>query len=86
MDIRVRMVAVNPDGTHKPRPRGTGKLLTSIDGVGLALLRLEHVNAVEKGESAFYIDAAGNDGASTGSVSVSPWRPEWWPEFRSEAE
>lgn len=81
-DIRVRAIATNPDGSRKPRPRGTGKLLSSIDGVGLALLRLEQVTAVEKGESEFYIDAP--DGDAT--VSVSPWRPDWWPEFRLEAE
>ncbi|GJE84610.1 aminomethyltransferase folate-binding domain-containing protein [Phanerochaete sordida] len=84
-DIRVRAIASSPDGARKPRPRGTGKLLSSIDGVGLALLRLEQASAVEKGESEFYVDATADDGSSI-SVPVSSWRPEWWPEFRSESE
>ncbi|EKM59706.1 uncharacterized protein PHACADRAFT_114810 [Phanerochaete carnosa HHB-10118-sp] len=85
-DIRVRSITANPDGTRKPKPRGTGKLLTSVDGVGLALLRLEHVTAAEKGESEFYINRPNSDGSMAETVSVQPWRPEWWPMFRLESE
>lgn len=54
-----------------PRPRSTGKLLASTQGVGLALLRLEHLDAVLRGELRL---AVGEDG-----WGVQPWWPSWFP-------
>lgn len=54
----------------RPRIRGTGKLLSSTQGVGLALLRLEQVDLVEKGVLNFHIDD---------SWKISYWWPDWWP-------
>ena len=85
-DIRIRNISTNSEGTPRVRPRGTGKLLTTIDGVGLALLRLEHVLAVEKEESQFYIDAPGSDTPENSNLLVTPWRPDWWPELRPATE
>ena len=83
-DIRIRNTSA-ASGGPRVRPRGTGKLLTTIDSIGLALLRLEHVLAVEKGESQFYIDTPSGDTFET-SNSVIPWRPDWWPELRPATE
>lgn len=73
--------------THSPgqgrvaRPRGTGKLLSTLRGVGLALLRLEHVEGLEKGDLKFELvdegDVASNN--NTPPSSVIPWWPDWWP-------
>nr|GAT54076.1 aminomethyltransferase folate-binding domain-containing protein [Mycena chlorophos] len=57
------------------RPRGTGKLLNSTHGIGLALLRLEHVQAAEQGNLAFTLDADASP-----EWGISQWRPEWWPQ------
>lgn len=64
------------------RPRGTGKLLSSTQGVGLALLRLEHVAAVEEDRASLEFEVAEEEGSSSGSkYAVRPWRPDWWPSF-----
>ncbi|KAG2013729.1 mitochondrial protein [Coprinopsis cinerea AmutBmut pab1-1] len=61
--------------TRTPRPRGTGKLLsTTTHGVGLALLRLEHVAAQQAGN--IRLDLSHEGGAS---LSITPWVPSWWP-------
>ena len=72
--------------THAPgegrvaRPRGTGKLLSTLRGVGLALLRLEHVEGLEKGDLKFELVDEGvvapNDKTPP---CVTPWWPDWWP-------
>lgn len=80
-DIRIRSNRTVADGSPSVRPRGTGKLLTSAEGIGLALLRLEHVTAAEKGVSSFFID--NGDGSE---IAVRPWRPEWWPDLNPESE
>lgn len=72
----IKAVSANPD-RQGPRPRGTGKLLSSHGGVGLALLRLEHVAAVERGDLQLEFEVA--DGDKTYKWSVSPWWPHWWP-------
>ncbi|KIL70120.1 hypothetical protein M378DRAFT_156176 [Amanita muscaria Koide BX008] len=72
--LDIRPVIVQKDKEQStPRPRGTGKLLTSLQGVGLALLRLEHVEAVMKGTMQLQL----HEGERT--WSVSPWQPSWWP-------
>lgn len=78
-DIRVVPNKLEVEGTSKPRPRGTGKLLSSIHGVGLALLRLEHVDMVSKGEAAFEINVDANGTGETSHWGATPWRPSWWP-------
>ena len=85
-DIRLRNISTSSEGVSRPRPRGTGKLLTSINGVGLALLRLEHMLAVEKEGSQFYLDAPSAEPSEATSLSVTPWRPDWWPELRPATE
>ncbi|CAA7259698.1 unnamed protein product [Cyclocybe aegerita] len=58
-----------------PRPRGSGKILSNQKGVGLALLRLEHVAGVQKGDLRFDIV----DGENATNLTAVPWWPEWWP-------
>jgi transferase CAF17, mitochondrial len=60
------------------RPRGHGKLLTSCQGVGLALMRLEHIEGVEKGDLTLELDVLRGDSKKT--WSVSHWWPDWWPQ------
>ncbi|KAK7061664.1 Aminomethyltransferase folate-binding domain-containing protein [Favolaschia claudopus] len=77
LDIRAVNTAVNPD-KPSPRPRGNGKLLSSSNGFGLALLRLEQVDAAEQGNLTFSMEDGERD------WGVSHWRPEWWPQADSE--
>ena len=72
--------------THAPgegrvaRPRGTGKLLSTLRGVGLALLRLEHVEGLEKGDLKFeLVDEGAVASTNTSPTFVTPWWPDWWP-------
>ncbi|KAH9894325.1 Aminomethyltransferase folate-binding domain-containing protein [Cubamyces lactineus] len=62
------------EGAPRPRPRGTGKLLSSVRGVGLALLRLEQVEAVKQGRAKFI--TTNEEGQEWG---VTPYWPDWWP-------
>lgn len=81
LDIRASLTHAPGEG-RVARPRGTGKLLSTVNNVGLALLRLEHVGGLEKGDLKFEllngeVDASGNgDGKSW---LVTPWWPDWWP-------
>ncbi|KAH9007105.1 Aminomethyltransferase folate-binding domain-containing protein [Lactarius hatsudake] len=71
--------------THAPgegrvvRPRGTGKLLSTLRGVGLALLRLEHVEGLEKGDLKFELVDEGAVASNDNTSFVTPWWPDWWP-------
>ncbi|ORE20400.1 Aminomethyltransferase folate-binding domain-containing protein [Rhizopus microsporus] len=57
------------DGSSK---RGVGKVCSGIHNIGLALMRLEHVQKFAQGEDvAFTVD---ND------VYLAPFLPEWWSE------
>lgn len=64
---------------RRPRPRGTGKLLTTMklgeNTVGLALLRLEHVEGVEAGRLSLKITE--EDGKK--EWSIRHFKPSWWP-------
>lgn len=60
----------------KLRPRGFGKLLSSYNGVGLALLRLEHIAAMRAGRLELHFNAK-MDGDED-IWAVSPWWPDWW--------
>ncbi|KAI0301822.1 hypothetical protein B0F90DRAFT_1809932 [Multifurca ochricompacta] len=73
-------VAHAPGEGRIARPRGTGRLLSTVRGVGLALLRLEHVEGLEKGNLKFEL-LDGEAGASDNDTRwlVAPWWPGWWP-------
>ncbi|OBZ76304.1 putative transferase CAF17, mitochondrial [Grifola frondosa] len=81
LDIRAQLIRTQNDDTPRPRPRGTGKLLSSTQGVGLALLRLEHVDAVEKGEAKFEVDV----GDEKTPLGLTHWWPNWWPMSAQES-
>ncbi|THH12349.1 hypothetical protein EW145_g54 [Phellinidium pouzarii] len=67
-DVRTSVVE-RPDGLST-RLRGHGKLLSIMQGVGLALMRLEHVDMAERGLLEFRVDE---------TWDISHWRPSWWP-------
>jgi len=75
-NIDIKPVTVESERTG-PRPRGTGKLLSTRLGSGLALLRAEHVAAAQKGNLRleFEMDAGGK----VSTWKVVPWWPDWWP-------
>ncbi|KAF8076317.1 Aminomethyltransferase folate-binding domain-containing protein [Lyophyllum atratum] len=62
-----------------PRPRGVGKLLSTHQGVALALLRLEQVEAAERGDLRFEFMSEDSARESVGTWSLSHWWPDWWP-------
>jgi folate-binding Fe-S cluster repair protein YgfZ len=71
---------VPADKTIKPlvigdirKPRGTGQLLNSVKGIGLALLRTDHLEAADKG----WVGLVIGEGAEQRRVSY--WYPDWWP-------
>ncbi|KAH7344930.1 hypothetical protein B0J17DRAFT_637596 [Rhizoctonia solani] len=73
-----RLAGSSPTDPNRPtRPRGTGTLLSNVHGMGLALLRLEHVEGVERGELVMSFTQMGNKG--TENWIVQPRRPAWWP-------
>ncbi|KAF8742250.1 Aminomethyltransferase folate-binding protein, partial [Rhizoctonia solani] len=73
-----RLASSSQTNSQRPtRPRGTGSLLSNAQGVGLALLRLEHVEGVEQGELVMNFTQMGDRG--TESWIVEPRRPIWWP-------
>jgi hypothetical protein len=77
LEIRASLIAASNDGRPTPRPRGSGKLLSTAQGVGLALLRLEHVERVHKGELKLEFEV--ENGEEKKKWAVSPWWPHWWP-------
>ena len=79
-DIRPQLLQTG-DGASRPRPRGTGKLLSSTQGVGLALVRLEQVEAVEQGKAKFSLSGP-TEGEELG---VTPYWPDWWPQQPSDS-
>ena len=74
-DIRPEILETGEDAP-RVRPRGTGRLLSSTRGIGLALLRLEQVEAVEQGKARFTIIAGGGEQ----KWQVTPYWPDWWPQ------
>ena len=62
------------------KPRGTGKLLNSVKGIGLALLRTDHLEAVDRGGVGLVI------GEGPEQRRVSYWYPDWWPRRAEEQE
>ncbi|KAI0356577.1 Aminomethyltransferase folate-binding domain-containing protein [Trametes cingulata] len=81
LEIRPQGVQTADESAPRLRARGTGKLLSSTRGVGLALLRLEQVAAVEQGRARFSL--TNSDGQEWG---VSPYWPDWWPQPPAETE
>ncbi|KAF8342017.1 uncharacterized protein EI90DRAFT_3143576 [Cantharellus anzutake] len=70
--------------SSRPRSRGKGTLLSTIrtpsseqHSMGLALIRLEHLEAVEKGQTTLKTQDSSND--DVGVWAVLPQRPDWWP-------
>ncbi|KAF8609332.1 Aminomethyltransferase folate-binding domain-containing protein [Ceratobasidium sp. AG-I] len=73
-----RLANSTSDAAARPtRPRGTGTLLSNVNGLGLALLRSEHVEGVERGDLAMSLSLEGDGGSS--KLSIQPRRPSWWP-------
>lgn len=60
-------------GTTSPRPRGSGKLLSSVGTHALALVRLEHLEGVENGKMVLKVTHGER------KWDVVPRRPDWWP-------
>ncbi|TFK75976.1 Aminomethyltransferase folate-binding domain-containing protein [Pluteus cervinus] len=73
-DLDIRPRVVSESSSRGPRPRGGGKLLSSHSGVGLALLRLEHVEATLRGDLVLELESPSGE-----RRIVSPRWPAWWP-------
>jgi folate-binding Fe-S cluster repair protein YgfZ len=71
-DTTIRPLVLDAGGDIR-KPRGTGKLLNSVKGIGLALLRTDHLEAVDKGGVGLVI------GEGPERKHVSYWYPDWWP-------
>ncbi|THV08625.1 Aminomethyltransferase folate-binding domain-containing protein [Dendrothele bispora CBS 962.96] len=59
--------------TDRPKPRGSGRLLSSTHGVGLALLRTDWVGDVERSNISLEL----RDGSK--KLFATPSWPNWWP-------
>jgi transferase CAF17, mitochondrial len=87
-DIRASLTHAPGEG-RIARPRGTGKLLTTIKEVGLALLRLEHVEGLERGDLKFELqgeEVGASDKGEDTQWLVTPWWPDWWPNKVEEGQ
>lgn len=88
LDIRASRTHAPAEG-RVARPRGTGKLLSTVKEIGLALLRLEHVEGLERGDLKFEL-LGGEVGASGNGHDtqwlVTPWWPDWWPKEVEEGQ
>lgn len=68
------------DGPARPtRPKASGRLLTNVNGAGLALLRLEQVDAVWRGDGVMSVKVDGDEGAAAPRWGVRPRAVDWWP-------
>lgn len=82
MDIKAVATQVPADGQRAVRPRGTSKLLSRSGNVGLALMRMDHIRMVERGEG----DLRGQSPDDETSLAVVHWRPRWWPDAIGRTE
>jgi transferase CAF17, mitochondrial len=71
-DIDIRPVVT--EDSALPRTRGAGKLLTRTNGIGLALLRLDHFTGAINGAARLQAEVPESP------LQVQPWRPDWWPD------
>lgn len=74
-DIHVTTTSSN-ESPRPARSRPAGKLLHSTQNVGLALLRLDHVQSTAPTTatpSRLQVET------TSGKLYVHPWRPSWWP-------
>ncbi|KAL7415873.1 hypothetical protein BDY24DRAFT_433393 [Mrakia frigida] len=93
----VRLVAISPSPSSSTSPsspapssrgRSSGKILSSVrtpegDVVGLALLRLEQVGSVWRGEGEMSVEG---EGEGAGKWKVEPREVGWWPKREVEVE
>ncbi|QRV76499.1 glycine cleavage system T protein [Ceratobasidium sp. AG-Ba] len=80
-----RLPSSSSDTSNRPtRPRGTGTLLSNVNGLGLALLRLEHVDGVEQGELEMNLVLPTDQHSA--KWMVRPKRPTWWPTPLDDSE
>lgn len=68
------ITVTNPKKGGAPERGTKPKLLTSIHGVGLAVLRSSQLEEMEKGELAMHVE-----GPSDSRYNVRHWVPSWWP-------
>ncbi|PWN32521.1 Aminomethyltransferase folate-binding domain-containing protein [Meira miltonrushii] len=75
IDVRSEPLNKDPESAsgRPSRGRSAGKLLSVVDNVGLAMLRLEQVNRWNKDLT---MQITGKDKP----IHVRPWIPTWWPE------
>ncbi len=88
LDIRASRTHAPAEG-RVARPRGTGKLLSTVKDVGLALLRLEHVEGLERGDLKFKLQGEKADTSDNGEDTqwlVTPWWADWWPNKVEEGQ
>ena len=88
LDIRASRTHAPEEG-RIARPRGSGKLLNTFKDVGLALLRLEHVEGLERGDLKFELQGEKVGAADNGEDTpwlVTPWWPDWWPSKVEEGQ
>jgi transferase CAF17, mitochondrial len=78
LDIRPIALALSTSAGQPNRLRGTGKLLSSIGNIGLALLRLEHVESVSRGLATFQMEVGDNGHEKQICHVVNSW-PIGWP-------
>ncbi|KII94791.1 hypothetical protein PLICRDRAFT_33599 [Plicaturopsis crispa FD-325 SS-3] len=71
------------DGTPRPRPRGSGRLLSSTQGVGLALLRYSALGQPQKAERRLLVEVPVEGGVER-QWAASYWWPDWWPKQPAE--
>jgi len=76
LNIRGQSLQSSDEGVIQTRPRAFGKLLSSIKGVGLALLRLERVQDAQNGGVTFEVELEDEKKTKWG---LTHWWPDWWP-------
>jgi transferase CAF17, mitochondrial len=75
VDVRSEPIKKDSESTNgRPsKGRSAGKLLSIVDNIGLAMLRLEQVN---RWNEDLIMQIAGKEKP----IHVRPWIPTWWPE------
>ncbi|EGO01973.1 hypothetical protein SERLA73DRAFT_151007 [Serpula lacrymans var. lacrymans S7.3] len=88
LPVHLSVFPTRRDGERPPR--GTGTLLSTIlapahgISIGLALLRLEHVEGAQKGDIDLAVKSTqGDDASGEKTWQVQHWCPDWWPNQES---